>query len=117
MRDLLRASAWSLVWGIALGVLFDAVDAPWWFRAPWLVALGFTVAHMTRRQTVRWWWLRVRHHRAYVAPLVVDEDGTLHAPLLLPGESLHVCGQGARAVHAAVLRRNGSIRAEWPTRH
>ncbi len=64
------------------------------------------------------WWLRLRHRKALAQPLIVDEDGNVHVPILLPGETsrttLHRDGAGGlRVVAAWVEDENGRVRTRW----
>lgn len=96
---------------MAVGHLF-----PFWVSAPLALAVGIGTGHVATRW--RYWRALWTTRHARRQPLVWNDDG-IHAPVLLPGESLQVevmdCADGHRHVVAHVMRPNGSIRktGEW----
>lgn len=72
------------------------------------------------------WWdrhlirARRRLRKAMRQPLVLDEDGRLHVPVLAPGESVDmIVSTDGKYVAAQVVRPDGSVRlqSDWSTRH
>jgi hypothetical protein len=116
-----RVVGWALAWSVSLGFIVARLDWPYWtVQVPLQAVVMVLALRLTRGRwllhLVALW--RTRHLRRL--PVVIDEDGRVHVPVLLPGERIdaHRHSDGSR--HVRVLTRRGRVRREWPdapTRH
>lgn len=77
----------------------------------------FACAVWLDRHRIRAWW---NYRRRAHEPLVLDEDGNLHVPVIAPGETVQMilAEEDGRPLGARVLRANGTVRvqSDWSKR-
>ena len=102
----LRPVAWSVAWGylsmrvgLALGWTLIAVIG-------FGCLVNVAAYGMAYRRSLGWRIAMLRHRRRLGMPLVIDEDGRLHAPMLMPMESLCVLGDEDGPIEAHVHSRH-----------
>lgn len=121
-----RSYAWGAVWAMTVGAVFAALDWPIPYSWPVAFMLGFIVPTLCRRHVLRNAWFRWKHREERQMPLVLDEDGTVHHPPLVPyEEALLVLSKAdggthgiGRPIAAKVITRDGRVLAEadWSSR-
>jgi hypothetical protein len=114
-----RALAWSLAWTLTLGYILSAVNAPTWCRVATIVLVTLTVMHATENRLLHTTWLRFKYRDELHQPLVLDEDGIVRAPVILPGEELQVAyDRDGRPFAGRIIEPNGRVRSEasWTAR-
>jgi hypothetical protein len=115
---------YALLVAVVIAILAGWLAWPIWlqlvvsFVAMFALAAGIDLhRHLARRRKV---------NRLTDQPIVLDEDGTLHIPVLHPGESVHVVvdetdggGELGRVHSARIVRPDGTVRtaADWSARH
>jgi hypothetical protein len=89
-REERRALLWELAWYVGITWVLDRLGV--WMP---VAVLGGLVAmqvsyRATHRRALRWrWlWLQAYWRGALTAPVVRDEDGRVHVPVMLPGDTL-----------------------------
>jgi hypothetical protein len=113
---------YALLVAVVIAILAGWLAWPIWlqlvvsFVAMFALAAGIDLhRHLARRRKV---------NRLTDQPIVLDEDGTLHIPVILPGESVDVVGETdldgrRRVLSARIVRPDGTVRtaADWSARH
>lgn len=134
-RHPFRAAAIIIVASITAATISTTQHWAWW-GSPLLTILlvlagcylsdrfdALLARRAARKATRRHFDLVVESMRAAALenlPIVLDEDGAIHVPILYAGEHIDVdCDPERGYVAARIIRPDGTIRqsADWSTRH
>lgn len=114
-REFYRALAWSYGWAVGVSSL-----ATWaWGNVFVSIVVGvvvfITALKLVSGRWVRYWWLEWKHADLLSRPPVLDEDGKLQVPVLLPGDSVDTEFDAwtGRPIVSRVVDRRGRVRSEW----
>lgn len=106
-----RVLFYSILWGMSVSVTLGLVGWSEWPRSGVQLAVGLLAAWLTYRRRLRYFrvWRRCRF--LLDKPPVLNEDGNVYVPVLMPGETVayeHAWDGEIMAVR--VTRPDGSVR-------
>lgn len=110
-----RVVLWLAVWTLTLDVLAPVGLVESGVRA---VLIGLVVTWCCHRFVLHTLWVKVTKRRLLRIPPVLNEDGQVSVPIMLPGETLAIARDfTGEPMAGAVVRRDGSIRVEADWTH
>lgn len=108
---------WALAWSVAAGQVARAVMVERDLLTEVvgsitviLVTIIALVASHRRLVAAAYWWARSHLDGTWDAPMVLDEDGNLRVPGMIPGEVVHTHEHPDGGFCAALYGRNGKRR-------